>query len=116
LRNILRLTATIVLVLSTTLAWGAVLPLKSSFVLAVGEKAAMWLVRGDCSDPAPSYSAATRGLKKSSLGKYSDGGTGTRDSDRCGRAVNVRIISFTGTKAGKERLTVEGQRITIEVK
>jgi hypothetical protein len=93
-----------------------VLAAKSSIVINVGQSAAIWLVRGDCGDPAPSYSAATRGLPKSSIGKYADGGTSSRNSDRCKGSVKVRVISFTGTKAGKQTLTVEGQRVRVEVK
>ena len=117
MRNaILGLAAAAALVLYTTVAFGAVLAVKGSIVLNVGQSAAIWLVRGDCGDPAPSYSAATRGLPKSSLGKYADGGTGSRDSSRCGGAVKVRIIAFTATKAGKQTLTVEGQKVSIQVK
>ena len=57
------------LILCTTMAWAAVLPVKNSFVLAIGQKTAIYLVRGDCTGPVPSFSAVSAELPKTNLGK-----------------------------------------------
>lgn len=91
------------------------IPYKQEVTLKIGQSAILKGVRGDCdSTRAPRYSDLTR-LPKPKIGKLSNGGAGTVESDSCGGTVPARAIKFTANKAGTERITIYKDRIKITV-
>ena len=91
--------------------------LKPNVSLNVGQSMIVTGVRNrECGGGAPSWSNIKSRLPRSKTGKFSNGGTGTLDSDSCGETVAVRAVRFTATKAGTEKVKVFGDRISITVK
>lgn len=88
----------------------------SSVSVKVGKSVVLKGARGKtCEDGAPSWADVSANLPKSTTGAYSDGGVGTTRSQRCGKTVPARGIKFTATTAGKERLQVYGDPVSITV-
>lgn len=88
----------------------------SSVSVKVGKSVVLKGARGKtCEDGAPNWADVAANLPKSTTGAYSDGGVGTTRSQRCGKAVPARGIKFTAKTAGKERLQVYGDPVSITV-
>ena len=87
----------------------------STITVRVGKTTTAYGVRGDCGGTPPTFAQAVTKMPKSSLGTYSDGGTASRQSRACG-TVTVRVINFTGKKAGKESVVFYNDPYTLEVK
>jgi hypothetical protein len=86
----------------------------SSVSVKVGKSVVLKGARGKtCDDGAPSWAEVASNLPKTTTGTYSDGGVGTTQSQRCGKSVPARGIKFTATTAGKERLQVYGDPVSI---
>ena len=93
------------------------IPYRSSVSLKVGQSTVLKGVRDrKCGPRAPSWNQVKRKLPRSKIGKFSNGGVGTVDSDFCKGKVAARGVRFTATKAGKQTLSVYGDRTKISVK
>jgi len=92
-------------------------PYRRNVTLSVGGSTVLKGVRsGDCSDSAPSWSRVSRGLPKSKLGSFSDGGEGTVKSNSCGQRVGARGVRFTAKTKGTERFVIFDDTISVTVK
>jgi hypothetical protein len=89
---------------------------KRSVTLKIGQSVVLKGVRRGCGKSAPTWAGIKGRLPRSKLGSFSDGGTGTYSSVRCGRKVGARGVKFTAKKAGKEKLVIflDPFRITVK--
>lgn len=84
--------------------------------LKVGQSIVLKGVRShDCSDRAPSWDRIKRGLPRSKLGNFSNGGKGYTVSNSCGGRVAARGVKYTAKKSGKERLVIYDDSVRITV-
>lgn len=90
---------------------------KPTVTLKVGQSVILKGVRSaDCGDMAPSWGHIKGRLPKSKLGSFSDGGTGTVKSGKCGDRVGARGVKFKAIKSGQEQLTIYQDKVRITVK
>ncbi|AXS41130.1 hypothetical protein D1F64_15270 [Breoghania sp. L-A4] len=86
--------------------------------LKVGESIVLKGVRNaDCDNTVPSWDHVRRGLPRSKLGVFSDGGAGTVQSKSCGnKRVGARGVRFKARKTGTEQLSIfsDGVRVTVK--
>lgn len=109
--------AMVALVAVPTMSIAKDMPYKRSVTLKVGQSALIKGIRHrDCGAPARAFSYYHRQLPKTKLGVYSDGGTGTTRSDRCGGRVPARGVVFTAKEPGKATLNIMGDPVTITVR
>jgi hypothetical protein len=118
LNSFITLTAvfSVAVVISAAIADEVVISYRRSVTLSIGQSAVIHGARGDCGAPAPSWSDVEAKLPKLSVGTFSDGGVGVRNSNACGGPTPARAISVTGTKSGTENIVLYGDPITITVK
>ena len=94
------------------------IPYRSKVELKVGQSVILKGVRArDCdASRASSFSHISGKLPNLKIGRLSNGGTGTVDSNSCGKTVPARAIKFTATKKGTQRFTIYGDRFKVTVK
>lgn len=84
--------------------------------LKVGQQAILKGVRGaECGGKPPDWSSLKAGLPTTDLGTFSDGGTGQTNSKRCGGSTPARAVMFKAAKAGKARLVIYEDPVSIVV-
>lgn len=83
--------------------------------MVVGESRLIHGDRGDCNGPAPGWEITTPRVPDTPLGTFSDGGLALRPSAYCDRAVPVRAVRFTASRAGSQeiRLLDDFMKITV---
>ncbi len=89
---------------------------KRDVTLTVGQSTVIHGARGECGQPPPAWDRVVRNLPQTVTGSFSDGGTGTRRSRRCGGLTPARAVRFTAEKAGSEQIELYGDPINITVK
>ena len=98
----------------STISQAADIKYQRAVTLNVGQSIILKGVRANCDDTrAPSWSSLQ--FPQPKTGVLSNGGTGTVESDSCGKTVPARAVRFRATRPGKERLTIYGDRISITV-
>ncbi|MBX3547430.1 hypothetical protein [Chelatococcus sp.] len=87
-----------------------------NIALKIGQSVIVHGIRGrTCSDGAPSWSQAKAELPSSSLGSFSDGGVGTRNSRACGGMVPARAVRFKAIRKGSEVLNIQQDPISVTI-
>lgn len=92
---------------------------QSSVTLDVGQSAVVHGLRGDCGSlPTDEVVASsTEALNaRTSLGTFSFGAPGVRNSGACGGDTPARQTVFTATASGQETINVHGDPVTITVR
>lgn len=93
-----------------------------SVSLKVGQSIVLKGVRNhNCGTRPPGWASIQRQLPKSKLGSFSDGGTGTVQSNFCRerhdiKRVAARGVRFTARTRGQERLTILRDPVSITVR
>ena len=95
---------------------GGTIPYQSKVLLEVGQSTIIDGARGDCGQQAPDWEKVSPLLPTLSTGKFSDAGSGVRNSQRCGGSTPARAIRFTATAPGTEQIELFGDPIRIEVR
>jgi len=89
---------------------------KPEVSLKVGQSVIVKGVRGnDCGNKAPSWNHIKSKLPRSKTGKFSNGGTGTVESNKCGKSVGARAVKFKAMSAGGETLKIYGDTVKFTV-
>lgn len=83
--------------------------------LRVGQHKIVGSVRHRNCTSAPTWAEIRRRLPAARFGRLSNGGTGKRASKACKKKVRTRLVRYTATKRGKERLIIFGDPATITV-
>ncbi len=91
------------------------IPYKSHVELTVGQSTIIHGMRGKCGKAAPNWDRVAKRLPLITTGSFSDGGLGTRYSNRCNGETPARAIKFTAEKVGSEQITLYGDPINITV-
>jgi len=93
-------------------------PYNRNASLQVGQSIVLKGVRSaDCSlTEAPSWKRVSSQLPQTKLGRFSDGGVGTVNSNQCKGRVAARAVRFTATHAGQEQFTILEDSFTIAVR
>ena len=91
------------------------IPYKKNVELTIGQSTIIHGARGQCGLPAPDWDRVASGLPLITTGSLSDGGLGTRRSNRCGGPTPARAIRFTAEKSGSEQIELFGDPINITV-
>lgn len=97
---------------------GPEIPYRSAITLKVGESANIHGMRARCGETRPPSWRRFRDSRhyfESSLGTFSDGGIGWRESVRCHGRVPARLIRFTATTPGSRTMWLFGNPIRIRV-
>lgn len=115
-----------ILVLKLILVFSVFLPLSTQaanfkyrkrVTLSVGKSIVLKGVRSyNCGRKGSSWKRIRRGLPRSRLGVFVDGGSGTTISRRCGGKVGARGVRFIAKRPGKETLTIYKDRVSITVR
>jgi len=92
------------------------IPYQAKVSLEVGQSAVIHGARGECGQNAPEWEKVAPSLPILSTGKFSDGGLGIRNSQRCGGATPARAVRFTATTPGTEQIQLFGDPVRIEVR
>ncbi len=71
--------------------------------------------RGACGEQPPSWEDTSSKLPKLTIGIWSDGGVGVRNSDACRGPTPARAVVFTATKQGEGRVSLFGDNLLISV-
>jgi hypothetical protein len=107
-------TATVFFLVSNN-GYAGDIPYNPKVTLKIGQAVILKGVRSRCGKPADSWSNIARRLPKSKTGEFSNGGTGTVMSDKCGGPTPGRAVKFTATSKGKERLRIYDDNFSVTV-
>jgi hypothetical protein len=109
------LAAATMLCLLSNNAYAGDIPYNPKVTLKIGQSIILKGVRSSCGKPADGWSNIAKKLPKSKTGEFSNGGTGTVVSDRCGGPTPGRAVKFTATAKGKERLRIYDDSFSVTV-
>ncbi len=98
-----------------TSAIAQAIPYRNNVTLKVGQTAVLKGVRGECGSAPPAWNQLRSGLPPTALGRFSDGGLGTVNSNTCKGTTPARAVRFTATKTGSESLVIYQDAVSITV-